>query len=291
MATNNFSIPTPILGASFNTWGVMINSALSLIDSLALNSRGMFLPVRVVTASNIDLSGLQIISGIQLEDGDRVLVRSQSSLSENGIYVAKAGQWEVAGDFQYPSDKRLGKQVVCFSDGFVRVYALSSIVESPADVFSYSWESRLAVDAASVGTLVVNVGTLFRMVSSISDAEDARASTVARKVIELGTFSGNTTLNTEEADAYRLELSGTATLSLSGFLPTYEGVPAPTQSSREITINLKNGGLFPLSWGASIKWANGAPPSLTSLGRDVLRFYTDDQGATWYGRLVIKNVQ
>jgi phage-related tail fiber protein len=55
--------------------------------------------VRVATTGNITLSGIQTIDGITLVAGDRVLVKNQSTASQNGIYVVASGAWTRAGDF------------------------------------------------------------------------------------------------------------------------------------------------------------------------------------------------
>jgi len=53
---------------------------------------------RVATTSNITLSGLPVVDGISLEEGDRVLVKNQADASENGIYLAGNGAWTRATD-------------------------------------------------------------------------------------------------------------------------------------------------------------------------------------------------
>jgi len=54
--------------------------------------------VRVATTANITLSGTQTIDGVSVIAGDRVLVKNQTSGSENGIYVVAAGSWSRATD-------------------------------------------------------------------------------------------------------------------------------------------------------------------------------------------------
>lgn len=54
--------------------------------------------VRVATTANITLSGTQTIDGIALSANDRVLVKNQSTASENGIYIVNAGAWTRATD-------------------------------------------------------------------------------------------------------------------------------------------------------------------------------------------------
>jgi hypothetical protein len=53
---------------------------------------------RVATTANITLSGAQTIDGIAVVAGDRVLVKDQSTASQNGIYVVNAGAWDRAAD-------------------------------------------------------------------------------------------------------------------------------------------------------------------------------------------------
>jgi hypothetical protein len=49
--------------------------------------------VRVATTGNVTLSGLQTIDGVNLADGDAILVKDQSTASTNGIYVVHTGAW------------------------------------------------------------------------------------------------------------------------------------------------------------------------------------------------------
>jgi hypothetical protein len=54
--------------------------------------------VRAATTANITLSGTQTIDGVAVIAGNRVLVKNQSTASQNGIYVAAAGAWSRATD-------------------------------------------------------------------------------------------------------------------------------------------------------------------------------------------------
>jgi hypothetical protein len=55
-------------------------------------------PVLCATTANITLSGLQAIDGVTVVAGDRVLVKNQSTSSQNGIYLASATAWSRAPD-------------------------------------------------------------------------------------------------------------------------------------------------------------------------------------------------
>jgi hypothetical protein len=54
--------------------------------------------VRVATTANITLSGTQTIDGVAVNAGDRVLVKNQSTSSENGAYDVAAGAWSRSTD-------------------------------------------------------------------------------------------------------------------------------------------------------------------------------------------------
>ncbi|MBA6065717.1 gp53-like domain-containing protein [Pseudomonas mosselii] len=60
--------------------------------------------VRVATTAAIGLDGLQVIDGVQLAAGDRVLVKDQPSKALNGIWLAQANAWRRADDFSGGGD-------------------------------------------------------------------------------------------------------------------------------------------------------------------------------------------
>ena len=54
--------------------------------------------VKVATTANITLSGTQTIDGIAVSADERVLVKDQSTASQNGLYLCKASTWERTTD-------------------------------------------------------------------------------------------------------------------------------------------------------------------------------------------------
>ena len=77
----------------------------SYVDSIANNTTWKT-AVRAATTSNITLSGTQSIDGVSVIVGDRVLVKAQTTQSDNGIYVVASGAWTRA------SDSSTGAQIV-----------------------------------------------------------------------------------------------------------------------------------------------------------------------------------
>ena len=59
---------------------------------------------QVATTANITLSGLQTIDGYTTLAGDRVLVKNQTTSSQNGIYIASASAWARSSDMNVWSE-------------------------------------------------------------------------------------------------------------------------------------------------------------------------------------------
>jgi len=60
--------------------------------------------VRAATTANITLSGTQTVDGVALAVGNRVLVKNQTTGTQNGIYVVASGAWSRATDADEPNE-------------------------------------------------------------------------------------------------------------------------------------------------------------------------------------------
>ena len=78
------------------------SSANDIVNLLALQSYAAGIswkqPCACATLANITLLGLQTIDGYTTLSGDRVLVKNQTTASQNGIYIASATAWVRALD-------------------------------------------------------------------------------------------------------------------------------------------------------------------------------------------------
>lgn len=61
-------------------------------------------PVRAASTANLTLSGTQTIDGVAVGVGDRVLVKNQSTGSQNGVYLCAVGSWTRTTDFDSISE-------------------------------------------------------------------------------------------------------------------------------------------------------------------------------------------
>lgn len=68
-------------------------------------------PVYLATTANITLSGVQTIDGVSATAGKRVLVKDQTTASENGIYDVSSGAWTRSVDFATNGDVVCGTWV------------------------------------------------------------------------------------------------------------------------------------------------------------------------------------
>jgi phage-related tail fiber protein len=95
------------LGAPLNP-----DDAVRLVD-LQNNQAGLSGKdaVRVATIANITLSGAQIIDGVSVTAGDRVLVKNQTTASANGIYVVATGAWTRSTDADTSAELKSGTYV------------------------------------------------------------------------------------------------------------------------------------------------------------------------------------
>lgn len=84
-------------------------------------------PVKVATTENITLSGEQTVNTIALLEGDRCLVKDQTSAIENGIYTVEQTAWQRAGDFDGQRDIVKGTMItVELPAGDFELYQVSS---------------------------------------------------------------------------------------------------------------------------------------------------------------------
>ena len=74
-------------------------------------SQALKAPVKAATTANITLSAAQTIDGVSCVAGDRVLVKDQTTGTEDGIYLCQTGSWARAKDWNGSRDATEGTLV------------------------------------------------------------------------------------------------------------------------------------------------------------------------------------
>ena len=91
----------------------------------------------------------------------------------------------------------------------------------------------------------------------------------------LGSINTNTTIDWS-AGSY-------ATATITGALAFTFSNPAASGKACVAYLQLTNGGSATITWPVSVTWSGGTAPTLRASGVDLLRFYTQDGGTTWFG--------
>ena len=179
--------------------------------------------VRVATTANITLSGTQTIDGVALSAGNRVLVKDQSTASQNGIYIVSAGAWSRAVDADVDSEVTTGLTVYV-SEGTAAAATVWSLVTSDPIVVG---TTGLTFTQTGGGTTAYTAGDGLTLTGNTFDIVTASSSriAVAANSIDLGTptigGSGSGSDFTKvSVDTYgRISSTGTATASDVGAQP------------------------------------------------------------------------
>jgi hypothetical protein len=181
------------------------------VDTVATENASPKLPVKAATTANITLSGAQTIDGVSIVAGDRVLVKNQTTASQNGIYTASASTWTKVTADSHKSALVFVEQGTTQNDW--KYYAESDT----------SWIAFSKTDTITAGTGLTKSGTEISIANQgVSNAQIHNSAAIA--VTKLATFQppvdldistpavpANTTLSNHVSYLYQVmkELKGT----------------------------------------------------------------------------------
>lgn len=157
--------------------------------------------VRVATTANITLSGTQTIDGVSVVAGNRVLVKDQTTPSQNGIYVVAAGAWSRASDADVSSEVTAGLftfvsegdtnadsgWVLATNDSIVLGTTALSFVQ-----FSGAGQITAGAGLTKTGTTIDVVGTSNRITVNADSIDIASTYVGQSSITTVGTISSGT---------------------------------------------------------------------------------------------------
>lgn len=158
-------------------------------------------PCVAATTANITLSGAQTIDGVAVVAGDRVLVKDQTTASQNGIYTVSANAWERATDFNGNTDVKKGTLVYVHS-GSTNVASWRVTTSDPIVIDSSSI-------AFSISGLSTTVTEYMATVLNDSDAGEART-TLGAASLSANTFTAAQTIQSAAPNLVFDETGATA---------------------------------------------------------------------------------
>lgn len=132
-------------------------------------------PVRVASTANVaSISGLLTIDGVTLVANDRVLLKDQTTGTQNGVYVAAAGAWSRASDMAAATGA--AKKTVLVTAGSVNANR------------TYSCTNAAGSDVVGTNALV------FTLINASSNLQtDGTTLTTSSNIISIATSGVNTT--------------------------------------------------------------------------------------------------
>lgn len=188
----------------------MTSTMIDRLDGLS-SSTAIKGPVRVATAANIALTGLQTIDGVSLASGDRVLVKSQTDATQNGLYVVDSGPWRRSKDFAGNRDIRKGT-LVYVSEGDV-LEASAWYVSSNNPIIVGSSEVQFTASAVVNGDQVKAIA--LEKLENLGDLDDVQE---ARDNLGLGSAA------LTDAGDYAPALRGLPSGGITGQVPVKNSV-------------------------------------------------------------------
>ena len=96
-------------------------------------------PCATIATSNLTLLGIEDLGGVTGEEGQRVLVISQTDAAENGIYDMSAAAWQRSADARFNGQLVDGTQVRVVGGAAPGLYELTSDDPITLDIDDQTW--------------------------------------------------------------------------------------------------------------------------------------------------------
>ena len=267
-------------------------------------------PCRVASTANLDLDGLDSVDGVTVSAEDRVLVRSQTTASENGIYLAQTGAWVRAPDLDGTYDAVGDGCIVAVAEGDTYANSVWYLADSYGPVVIGTDDSTWAIlawgwEALSLtNTRILKAGsngqpadTLWTESTSGGTIAPVSTGQVIRDFAYQGYFETVQTVTSTTAGALSFALRDgnvirhTLTQSCTVMIPT----DFPTDPAKAVSWTLELTGTtngYSVTWstnsGATYDFGDGSTHAMsTGAEVDVLTFY--GRGST-AGAPVIRSI-
>ncbi len=241
-ATGNFDLNSnkiTNLANGVDSGDAVNKGQLDAAVSLATTGLSFKAPVRAATTANITLSNTQTIDGVSLIAGDRVLVKDQTTGSQNGIYVVvDGGSWTRALDANASGEVPSGTFVLV-TEGTTNAdsgFVLST--DDPIDLGTTSLsfvkfttltdlvagagltKTGATIDVVSAnGGIVVNANNIALTVDGTADSLDISASGIKLK----DGSAGDMYVGNASGVFKRVQMSGDATMDEDGVVTVTSG--------------------------------------------------------------------
>ena len=158
-------------------------------------------------------------------------------------------------------------------------------------VTAKSTNTDLSLSGAGTGTVAIGDNTAIKgtltvsgiqtLAAGIAGADNEISRVNLKDYGEVTNAIGSTGGGTQDIDL-TLGNNVVATVDTSANTFTFSN-PTASDELCGFTLFLTNGGSQTVNWPASVDWAGGTAPTLTTAGLDILVFITTDGGTIWHG--------
>lgn len=182
--------------------------------------------------------------------------------------VTKPGFYYVTGS---PTN---GPSVPGITGASIGVLQVAGVQGSGARLFQIMTSANVITWRTST-----NGGSSWTTWLQLVPATAANGIAVNNGVFEPGLAVGTTgtiTLNPATASLFTCTVTGNITFKFSS---------PQTGKFAVFTLIIANGGTKTITWPSTVNWAGDTPPELTTAGRDIITFISNNSGNQWYGVL------
>lgn len=260
--------------------------------------------VKVATTANITLSGTQTIDGVSCGVGDRVLVKNQSTASQNGIYVVASGSWSRATDNDTGAEI-IASAVYVQAGGTVNgstqwANSNSSAITIGSTSITYSQIAGVGVYTAgsglslSAGVFSISAGGVTNTMLAGSIATSKLSSTNLNSLDSLS-YSSTSFVKMTASGTFALDTNTYLTASglNSSYIPYYNGSALVdsklTVTTNNLTYTESGNAIFKVqSGGIGIIRINGTSGSILDMNGDssnTIRMFTSNAQTTQTGQI------
>jgi hypothetical protein len=215
--------------------------------------------VKCGTTANITLSGLQTIDGYTTLAGDRVLVKNQSTSSQNGIYIASATAWTRSADMDVWSEvpgaytvilngtnnANTGWVCTATDAGTINVTAMPWVQFSGTGTYFAGTGLNLASNTFSIantGVTAASVGSASKTLTAIVNAQGQLTSLLDTNIAIGATQITSGTIDTARISGSYTGITGVGTLTAGTWNASTIGVAYGGTGAITLTGYVKGSG-------------------------------------------------
>ena len=236
--------------------------------------------VAAASTASLTLSGTQTVDGVSLSAGDRILVKDQSTASQNGIYVVASGSWALAEDSDAGS---LSEGAYVFVEGGT---ANNNTGWTYTDATAYTWSQFSGAGQLTAGDGLTKSGDTLNanVAAPISIVSDQI--TIANQAITGAKLANNTVTSSQLADDIQVATLGVGAAASAKLTVDSGDIQLQSSASTNAVVqslNFKNTN----SSGYDVARIQGLTGA--NIWEGQLKFFTKDSGGTMSTRLTIES--